>query len=1362
MLTAWVAAVWAAAWVWPSPAAAQRGLEATCPSWEDNPQCICYTRNGLVLECPSVPLAAVGQEVGNVPGPIAFLSLYNIDPNVTTLPPGLFTRSSGVASLQVSHSAVRSLAEDSLEGLETSLDRLTVSHCQLSAVPHAALLRLRQLHYLSLEGNNITELQSFVFSKLKLQTLNLKSNMISLISDYALDGLESSLEELNLENNDLKALPTDALKSMAALRTLRAAWNHVKELDLPADASLAALRELDLSSNSVRKIKSKSVAGAPGLVSLSLYMNAIASVSKNAFKENPALETLFLGNNDIQELDAETFLHNPNIRIIDLGNNNLHNIDGGLFSDLPHLQELVLASNNIREVTRHTFRNSSSLRVLNLEHNAIRFVEEDSLWELPQLHTLLLSHNNLQEISPRLLEANAALQVLKLDHNRLGELHEDTFSNNTALTTLHLSHNELTTVGRTIFWRLTLLQELHLEDNRIQVVAPAAFSSLARLQTLTLQDNDIATLPEFLSIEDTALRQLRVSGNRLTSLHPQLLQGQGSLDQVWLDRNNISVVVEGVFGELRRARQLHLEHNHIAEIQDNAFANMTHLRRLFLSHNFVETIRSDTFTGLASLLELRLDNNAITVIETDAFRGLTRLDTLDLSGNIVSVVQRDHFVTELPIRSLSLDEAGVSKIEEGALEALASLETLSLRDNELRALHPDFLQLTQLRHLDLAGNPLKDVNGTSLAGLPNLESLDLSRCGLAELPDNLFDSSMSLRSLSLAGNKLTHLKAAAFIGLSDLTQLDLSDNSLGLSSCRAVLVTPRLQQLTLSGNPTRELCPDLAKLEDLQELRAANILMTEVRPNALAELRHLQLLDISTNLVTEVPVGSFLGSSLRTLSLADNQLEQLPDALFFDLPEALESLNISGNPLQRLVGPMVLQDASLSALQQLEATRTNLSVLTSLELSHLPGLRSLSLRKGFIAKVSPGAFKSLTQLAHLDLSHNQLKVLPPERLRGLGMLVRLNLTHNRLEKLDQLPADVANLKVLDASSNMLTELREAALRHAEALEEVNLRDNWLTVIHPRAFTSLPRLATLDLSHNMLEVLRPEVLQPVERSLRSLSLHDNSLRCTCEAVDLWAWLLNHPEQVTNPQDLTCHVPPALHERAFLLLPSSAFCPQPVVLRLAIQDIQSQSLLVSWQATNSSAVYGFKVTYRAADGSATQSSPSLSLASRTFLLEALQPATEYEVCVHGLTRSLATPHAPARPHARAHTVAAAYDKGDQHDHHHQEDNGVRCARGQTLPPPAAPATGTAGISLGLILGATLAAALLLGLVVALIWYRKCGPGHRPRDKRNGAPPDYYTQYQARHPHPLRTGMTSLPVRCGGPVIVMIVTSTHHLSP
>lgn len=78
--------------------------------------------------------------------------------------------------------------------------------------------------------------------------------------------------------------------------------------------------------------------------------------------------------------------------------------------------------------------------------------------------------------------------------------------------------------------------------------------------------------------------------------------------------------------------------------------------------------------------------------------------------------------------------------------------------------------------------------------------------------------------------------------------------------------------------------------------------------------------------------------------------------------------------------------------------------------------------------------------------------------------------------------------MLDVSGNMLTELRETTLRHAQALEEVILGDNWLTQIHPSAFTHLPRLAALNLSHNMLEAPRPQLLQPVERTLQRLSLH----------------------------------------------------------------------------------------------------------------------------------------------------------------------------------------------------------------------------------------------------------------------------------
>ncbi|XP_071549839.1 uncharacterized protein [Panulirus ornatus] len=1306
---------------WPLMTLAQEVLVSACPSWEDNPWCPCYNNDdGVFLECPMVSLDTVASVLSLVHQSVKSLRIYDLETVVTSLPPGTFNRSAGVSNLQISHSNLQSVGVDSFRGLEESLESLTIKHCKLSAVPQAALYRLIQLQELNLESNNITELPSFGFTKINIQRLNLKGNMISLISDFAFDGLEESLQELNLISNDLRELPVTSLQKMKNIKKLDLAWNHISELNTGAVSPLSTVEYIDLSSNEIRKIKSKSLAGMPGLLSLSLYMNSISSVTKNAFRENSALETLFLGHNNIMHLDSETFSYTPRMRILDLSCNNIQAIHGGLFCNLPNLQELVLSRNNIREVIQQTFENSSSIRILNLEHNAIRFVVLETFRNMIQLETLLLSHNNIHEIYPHLFMANVNLYNLKLDHNKINDLDEITFKNTTQLRKLFLQNNRLTMIKRGLFSRVSQLRELHLHNNKIEVVATGAFSSLRNLEYLSLQDNEILALPDTLSHDVSALRYLRVSGNNLNSLHQQALRGQKHLDVVWLDRNNISVLTEGVFSDLTLLRQLHVEENHITSIRDNVFMNMTDLRRLYLSNNYLETISERAFSGLTTLVELNLDNNDIRGIFPNAFQSLTSLEKLNLSWNELSTIKKEYFETEIPIRHLTIDHAQVGEIEEGSFEALVYLDSLSLRGNNLHHLHKGYLKLTQLRNLDLSSNSFSTLDVNSLAGLPNLETLDLNGCNIDSIPEKFFDASMALKSLNLGGNRLTYLKPATFLGLSDLTKIDLSGNSLGLNSCRSLMITTKLEHLSVSGNPMMDICPALGLLKNLKELYASNIFMTEVT-TAMAQLQHLEVLDVSNNMVREFYRGSFQGSLLRRLNLAENQLSQLPDAMFFDGMTHLKSLNMSGNPLHRLTGLAVVKGMVLPALELLEATHTNLTVLTSLELTHMPVLRSLNLRHGAINKVSPGAFSTLSQLSQLDLGFNLLRILPRERLRGMSSLTHLNLTHNRLEDLDQLPTDSKHLKVLDVSVNMLTEVEETTLRYTEALEEVILRDNWVTIIHPRAFQHLPRLTSLDLSYNNLEVLRPTVLEPVERTIEKLYLHGNPMRCGCESVDLWEWLLNHPAQVQQPIDLICDQPKALNGQSFLLMSSSSFCPQPIILRVAIQDIQSQSFLVSWQATNSSAVYGFKVTYQSAEEEAElSSSPTLGLTSRTYLLEDLLPSTQYQVCVHGLTKSLSR-------RARAHTRTAAHQ-----DH---QEKGALCSEGQTLPLPASSATSTAGGRLWLILGATLAVALLLGVIVALVWYRRCRAGvdHEPTKRPNGVPPDYYSHYHGRPSHP-----------------------------
>lgn len=60
-------------------------------------------------------------------------------------------------------------------------------------------------------------------------------------------------------------------------------------------------------------------------------------------------------------------------------------------------------------------------------------------------------------------------------------------------------------------------------------------------------------------------------------------------------------------------------------------------------------------------------------------------------------------------------------------------------------------------------------------------------------------------------------------------------------------------------------------------------------------------------------------------------------------------------------------------------------------------------------------------------------------------------------------------------------------------------------------------------------------------------------------------------------LRCEYPEDLHGYNFLELTSQKLCDVPVVIRIAIQDIQTYSVLVSWQSRNHSGLTGYHVAY-----------------------------------------------------------------------------------------------------------------------------------------------------------------------------------------
>lgn len=92
------------------------------------------------------------------------------------------------------------------------------------------------------------------------------------------------------------------------------------------------------------------------------------------------------------------------------------------------------------------------------------------------------------------------------------------------------------------------------------------------------------------------------------------------------------------------------------------------------------------------------------------------------------------------------------------------------------------------------------------------------------------------------------------------------------------------------------------------------------------------------------------------------------------------------------------------------------------------------------------------------------------------------------------------------------------------------------------------------------------------------LSENPLQCNCDAQYVWQWMQDHFKIVLKgSRNLRCEHPEDLHGYSFLALTSQKLCDSPVVIKIGIQDIQTYSVVVSWQSRNQTGLNGYQVAY-----------------------------------------------------------------------------------------------------------------------------------------------------------------------------------------
>jgi Leucine-rich repeat (LRR) protein len=239
----------------------------------------------------------------------------------------------------------------------------------------------------------------------------------------------------------------------------------------------------------------------------------------------------------------------------------------------------------------------------------------------------------------------------------------------------------------------------------------------------------------------------------------------------------------------------------IFTIEEDTFKELTHLEHLQIQAEKGKWMRY--LTNLKSLVFFDLawrDNEE----DVDYFEYLNNLGILKLSSK--NDFERpnkrpNEFKALRNLKTLCLYYPSVKKITEeyafDGLDELTELEIFSVIKFKLSLKSDSFKGLRNLRKLSVDG--ATDMDADFLHNFPNLlvlqmsyiesfelteqtfsknpklKKLEISRCGIEFLPNNVFENLTNLTHLSLSRNAIRTFNEAVFNGLTNLIELNLLD-----------------------------------------------------------------------------------------------------------------------------------------------------------------------------------------------------------------------------------------------------------------------------------------------------------------------------------------------------------------------------------------------------------------------------------------------------------------------------------------------------------------------------------------------------------------------------------------------------------
>ncbi|KAL1124192.1 hypothetical protein AAG570_001962 [Ranatra chinensis] len=262
--------------------------------------------------------------------------------------------------------------------------------------------RTAQIDLLYVNNSTVKSLTAGAFRNLKLTNLQLSGCRIRSVAPGAFEGLQATLKNLYLQDNEIEDVPIESLRILRNLTSLDLSKNRITRVPDNAFVTLVNLATLKLSDNNLTLGKD----AFNGLRDTLKNLNLKGARQKRVPEAIKGLRTL---------------------AFLDMAQNGLRELPGPAGASL--------------------FEGLDSLTALNLERNVIQSVGPATFLGVKEtLSSLSLLNNLLTEFPTEAISALTELRVLDIGFNLLTELPRDAFYGNPSLTLLALDGNPLYTV----------------------------------------------------------------------------------------------------------------------------------------------------------------------------------------------------------------------------------------------------------------------------------------------------------------------------------------------------------------------------------------------------------------------------------------------------------------------------------------------------------------------------------------------------------------------------------------------------------------------------------------------------------------------------------------------------------------------------------------------------------------------------------------------------------------------------------------------------------------------------------------------------------------------------------------------------